>query len=259
MFIRKTPTRYHSINLVRLMVKKFLPFSMVSFSEFRTFIGVLDQKSELNNQLQPGSIRKLVVKIYIGTTSSLMKKLRKEISVTPLAFLHINVNLWTSRLSKDRFFGIQLFYVSREWEVKAVLLAVRHFCPSGNLLPGRSLSDILQLWTNKIILEFNVSYDKILSSTSDTGSDVKRLCSVLIPESWEWCLPHMLNCVLVGAFGTGLNCVNIRNNGARRLLKDLKKVIRHVNKSSVMKQKFKETQEKNNRKRLKHLSDVSHG
>ena len=36
---------------------------------------------------------------------------------------------------------------------------------------------------------------------SYSGSDIKR-CQTLLGGGWEWCIPRMLNAVLVEAFST---------------------------------------------------------
>ena len=45
--------------------------------------------------------------------------------------------------------------------------------------------------------EYGLDTTLLFSATSDAGSDVKPLCDVLLPGLWEWCVCHMVNCVLV--------------------------------------------------------------
>jgi hypothetical protein len=87
-----------------------------------------------------------------------------------------------------------------------------------------------------VLHEFKLSLDDIFSSTSDSGSDVKRLLSVAVGDKhWGWCLPHLANCALKEAFGTTLSAAATKNPAVRALWSKLKGVIEHLNKSSTMK------------------------
>lgn len=90
-----------------------------------------------------------------------------------------------------------MFYVDRKWELKSRLLAVRQFNPTAEVLHSNRLSELLNDYLNSVLEEYNLDVSMIFSATSDSGSDVKRLCNVLLPGLWEWCVCHMLNCALV--------------------------------------------------------------
>lgn len=93
--------------------------------------------------------------------------------------------------------GIRLFYVDRAWQLKSRLLAVRQFNPTAEVLESNRLSDLLQDYLKSVLEEYDLDVSMIFSATSNSGSDVKRLCDVLLPGLWEWCVCHMLNCALV--------------------------------------------------------------
>ncbi|KAI0566434.1 hypothetical protein FGB62_8g28 [Gracilaria domingensis] len=139
-----------------------------------------------------------------------------------------------------------------------MLLAVRHFRPEQALMGTTQLSTVLNVWFQKIIAGFNIDPELIMSSTSDSGSDVNRLCSILMPGSWAWYLPHLLLCVLVEAFGTCLSSNNVRNNGSCSLLKDVESVIEHIHKSKRMGTLVEDMQIREGRRTLKLLHNVLH-
>ena len=93
--------------------------------------------------------------------------------------------------------GIRLFYVDRNWQLKSRLLAVRQFNPTTETLESHRVSALLQSYLESVLEEYDLDVSMIFSATSDAGSDVKRLCDVLLPSLWEWCVCHMLNCSLV--------------------------------------------------------------
>lgn len=93
--------------------------------------------------------------------------------------------------------GIRLFYIDRSWRIKSRLLAVRQFNPTTETLESGRLSELLESYLESVLEEYDLNVSNIFSATSDAGSDVKRLCNVLLPGLWEWCVCHMLNCSLV--------------------------------------------------------------
>lgn len=90
-----------------------------------------------------------------------------------------------------------MFYVDRNWQLRSRLIAVRQFNPTTETLEGNRLSAILEKYLTTVLEEFGLDTSLLFSATSDAGSDVKRLCDILLPGLWEWCVCHMLNCALV--------------------------------------------------------------
>lgn len=93
--------------------------------------------------------------------------------------------------------GVRLFYVDRSWKLKSRLIAVRQFNPTPEMLEGNRLSALLEKYLKSVLDEYGLDVSMVFSATSDAGSDVKRLCDILLPGLWEWCICHMLNCALV--------------------------------------------------------------
>ena len=93
--------------------------------------------------------------------------------------------------------GIRLFYVDRNWALKSSLIAVRQFNPTADMLDDNRLSALLEKYLKSVLEEFELDVSLLFSATTDSGSDVKRLCNVLLPGLWEWCICHMLNVALV--------------------------------------------------------------
>ena len=81
--------------------------------------------------------------------------------------------------------------------LRSRLIAVRQFNPTKDLLTDNRLSGLLEKYLESVLEEYGLDTTLLFSATSDAGSDVKRLCKVLLPGLWEWCVCHMINCVLV--------------------------------------------------------------
>lgn len=68
----------------------------------------------------------------------------------------------------------------------------------------------------------------IAGSTSDSGSDIKRLCDTLLPGDWDWCISHLINAALADAFGTHLDKQKSKNKPTREVIMSMRKVIEHM-------------------------------
>ncbi len=80
----------------------------------------------------------------------------------------------------------------------------------------------------------------VLTSTSDSGSDVKRTLDILIDAWWEWCISHLIHLALMEAFGTSMDPNNSKNVDMRCFFQRIKKVIEAVNKAEYLQGAFEE-------------------
>ena len=78
------------------------------------------------------------------------------------------------------------FYVDRDWVLSSRLIAVRQSNPATDMLEGNRLAGLLEKYLKSVLEEFGLNMSLLFSATSDAGSDVKRLCKVLLPGLWEW-------------------------------------------------------------------------
>jgi len=77
--------------------------------------------------------------------------------------------------------------------------------------------------------------DDVLTSCTDSGSDVKRALEKVFPTHRDWCVSHLLHLALADAFGSSVDPNKMKNKGVRLLLNQCRKVIETVNKSKVLK------------------------
>ncbi|CAM9804265.1 unnamed protein product [Laminaria digitata] len=172
-----------------------------------------------------------------------------EVAGVPL--LHLNLDLWVDKYSSLKYMGVRLFYVDRNWQLRSRLIAVRQFNPTTETLEGNRLSAILEKYLTTVLEEFGLDTSLLFSATSDAGSDVERLCDILLPGLWEWCVCHMLNCALVEATGTHVDPAKSSNPAGRKVIVAVKKVVEHIRKSPKAKTIFQDEQ-------ARHYSQCSH-
>ena len=114
-------------------------------------------------------------------------------------------------------------------------LVVCQFAPTTRERQECQLSAILTNWADGILEEFDIDIlHDVLTSCSDSGSDVKRALDVLIDAWWEWCILHLSHLALTDAFGRSIDPAKSRNVAARKFFKKIKKVIEAINKSELL-------------------------
>jgi len=80
----------------------------------------------------------------------------------------------------------------------------------------------------------------VLTSTLDSGFDVKHTLDILIDVWWEWCISHLIHLALTETFGTSIDPNNSKNVDAHYFFQKIKKVIEAVNKSKYLQGAFEE-------------------
>ncbi|KAJ1417784.1 hypothetical protein B484DRAFT_400696 [Ochromonadaceae sp. CCMP2298] len=110
---------------------------------------------------------------------------------------------------------INVFTPAAGWDVVEDNL----FNPAASLDETR-LSEKLLIWTGHVLEEYGLDVNRdVHSSTSDSGSDVKRCLSKLIASAiWDWCIPHLLNVALVEGCGSCLDPTASSNRACRNLI-----------------------------------------
>ncbi len=74
------------------------------------------------------------------------------------------------------------------------------------------LFTILHEWSSGVFEEFDIKVMlDVLTSTSDSGFDVKHTLDILIDAWWEWCISHLISLALTKAFGTSIDPNNSKN------------------------------------------------
>jgi hypothetical protein len=85
----------------------------------------------------------------------------------------------------------------------------------------------------QVLAEVELAVDDVFSSTSDSGSDVKRLFVKVFPaHGWSWCISHLGNVALKEGFGAKEGSAS-KNPEARDLLKAIKKEVTHLSQSKM--------------------------
>ncbi len=171
-------------------------------------------------------------------------------SILPL--FHLNLDLWTSKVTSEKFCGLRIFYVDKNFNLCSHVLAVREYNPPSSVRNAKQASDILYIYGDGVLHEVGLSAKKdIASCVTDAGSDCKRWANVLMEDSsWDWCLPHLFNRALAEAFGTASASEPMgatsrggsTNPEAQELLVKVKKIVSFIHQSPKSRSLLEEIQ-----------------
>ena len=249
------PERYHALTITNLFVDLMLPFEHIAHANFRSTL-LFDMPPGVK-KMTPDVMKRHILELYLSTKSFTIALLAdtKE-CVGGLPAFHLNVDLWTCKVSGGKFLGIRCYFIDRNFNYNGRLLAVKPFNPSTAVRTSARVSDILFIWVKDVLFEFNLYPSDFMSATTDSGGDIARLGNVVMGCKWDWCLSHLLNCALVESFGTSVDPALSKNREVRDVFARAKRSIEYVNKSHPAQVCLDEVQREHGESSLQLLSDV---
>jgi len=191
---------------------------------------VVDSRS-----LEKINIRKHYVEHYVTVKNIIQNELQEAKKQYTIPFMSISLDLIQNAVQNKKLIGVRVSYIFGG-SVKSWNLAVRAFNPTTDDMASRQASNLLIEWMIRILEEFGIeAEDDVLTSCTDSGSDVKRALEKVFPTHREWCVSHLLHLALADAFGSSVDPNKTKNKDVRLLLNQCRKVIETVNKSKVLK------------------------
>ena len=117
-----TEARFQAICTTRYIIRRLLPFSHVECPEFRATVHPAWRIIKAETQ------RNLVAEMYLMMVAGIKKMLAAVIATALLSPFWINADLWTSKVTKAKFYGIRIFF-KKEGQLETALLAVTLYSP----------------------------------------------------------------------------------------------------------------------------------
>lgn len=205
------------------------------------------------------NMRKIHVELYVTVREKIISSIREARVSLDIPFISLNLDLIKSKTSNQKFLALRIYFNSFTNVNMGFNLAVRRFCPSAAERDGTQLSDTLMQWANCVMSEFEIDMNRdILTSCSDSGSDVKRTLVTLVSAWWEWCLSHLTHLALTDAFGSHIDPAKSKHPEARRFISKIRKVIESINKSEYLNTAFEEKMKEDFGRNLKLLNSPQH-
>ena len=148
------------------------------------------------------TMRGTIGECFLVTSADLKHTIRTVLTHVVLSVFHLNTDLWTSKVSHQKFLGVRIFWKTTE-QMKTELLAVTWYAPPK--VEGKQASNWLMEYVLEVMKWYGVEPRQVNHATSDAGSDCKKAFNVLVTQhgsTWFWYFPHVIHCVLVECLGT---------------------------------------------------------
>lgn len=187
------------------------------------------------------NIRKSKVEIYCAVKEDVLSDIRRIKADYDIPFICFYVDLFTSKTSNQKYVAIRIGYMQRSGFLGGHNIAVRAYSPCADDLESQAASELLVKWCGAIAAEFEIDIHKdCLTSSSDSGPDVRRALDTLVPVMREWCISHWMHRALMESFGTSIDKRQSKNLRARAVFDRLRKTVERINKSTHTKARFEE-------------------
>jgi len=135
-----------------------------------------------------------------------------------LPFLSISLDLIQNAVQNKKLFSVRVSYALGA-SLVSWNLAVCGYTLMEDNVQGERASNLLVDWMKMILEEFKIdAEDHVLTSCTDSESDVKRALDVAFSTIREWCVSHLLYLALADAFGSHVDPNKTKNSEVHELL-----------------------------------------
>jgi hypothetical protein len=188
-----------------------------------------------SKSLQSINIRKHYVEQYVSIKQHVIQCISSAKAKYFIPFISLTIDLIQNEVQNKKMIWVRISYV-HENKLCSHNLGVRGFNPGREEFAGKAATELLVQWTTTILKEFSILPEQdILTSCTDSGSDVKKALEKVFPTFREWCVSHLIHLALADAFGSHIDPKKSKNSEMREFLTRCRKVIEKVNKSKTLK------------------------
>ena len=127
-------------------------------------------------RLYPEKIKSYFLQIFHHLKQEIAKKFIEMKECCSLPFIHLSVDLYTSKILNLKLIGIRVTYTdvtNNQPTVCSYNLAIRLFKPTSSQRNASTHhSDLLLHWVECVLGEYGLLQEDIITATTDSGSDI---------------------------------------------------------------------------------------
>jgi hypothetical protein len=173
------PSRFQQLKVALFLIQTCQAFCVVEKLSFRDLM----HKDWIPCKTE--SIRSTIGEIFLVSASNVKKAIKSAIDVALLPPFHINADLWTTKVTGEKFLGVRVF-----WKIgkvlKSVLLAVTAYNPPK--IEDKGAFEWLLEYIVAVLKWYGIGAAHVSGARSDAGPDCKKAFNVWahIQHGWTW-------------------------------------------------------------------------
>eukprot|EP00644_Phytophthora_capsici_P015153 jgi/Phyca11/128339/e_gw1.75.28.1 len=172
------PARLNLLLETLKIVNHNLPLRSGEYEEAK-LLKALVVKKEMQTDIGPKRVSAAIVELYQSTKKEMMEYIADNREVYPNFTLV--ADFWTCKTTNDKYLGLRVYLVDKDWQFNSVLLGRKQFNPAYSEREGG------------IQKPFHI----------DAGGDVKFMLRSNLQLRWEWCFAHMAHAATKMSCGLG--------------------------------------------------------
>ena len=129
------------------------------------------------------TILSTIGEIFLVSASNVKEAIKSAIDIALLPPFNINADLWTTKVTGEKFLGLRVFWkIGRE--LKSVLLAVTAYNPPK--IDEKTVSEWFLELIVAVLTWYGIRAAHVSGATSDAGPDCKKAFNVLARMQHDW-------------------------------------------------------------------------
>ncbi|GMF27735.1 unnamed protein product [Phytophthora fragariaefolia] len=220
----KNPARLNLLLETLRIINHNLPLRTGEYNGSK-LIEALVVKQEMQTVVNAKRVKDAIVELYRSTKAEMLEYLADNREHYPI-FTLVAV-FWTCKTTGDKFLGLRVYLIDKDWRFTSVLLGTKRFNPSYSDRDGE-IPKPFKAWLTNMLEDFGLTTSDFYGSASDSGGDVKYMLSSALNLKWEWCFAHMTHAATKMSCGVNGKKSREANPDMAELITKMTRVITQV-------------------------------